>query len=36
MSFLLLTPIKDEEWLKNTKAAVYRGEIETDDFDTED
>lgn len=36
MSFLLLTPIKDEEWFKNTKAAVFRGEIEPDDFDTED
>ena len=36
MSFLLLTPIKDEEWFKNTKTAVFRGEIEPDDFDTED
>lgn len=36
MSFLLLTPIKDEKWFKTTKAAVFRGEIDPDDFDTED
>ena len=36
MSYVIVTPMKDEEWFKRTKAAVFRGEIEPDGFDTED
>lgn len=36
MDYIVLSPQKNEEWFKKTKAAVFRGEISHDDFDTED
>lgn len=36
MSYAVITPIKEAEWFKAKKAAVFRGEIEPDGFDTED
>lgn len=36
MDYVAVTPLKNAEWFKAKKAAVFRGEIDPDGFDTED